>query len=344
MEVPKFISRRGFLSASTGLAAGAGLGVSPAAVLAQDDELHEKGMLYNDELNLSDGTKIDDLRAAARARKRHHCHLRRVAWPNGMKIAVNFTADFDSMLARRLNEEPPMQRAKGEFGGRVGAWRLLELFNRHGIVATFFTPGRIAELYPSVLRQIAEQGHELADHFWEHRVPSDPMVERDHLLRTRDALGALAGRPPVGTRSGYRQAAVLEAGYIYNSHGFAAPLPYMMRSEGQTLLNLPFHWTLDDAMYFNFGWLGSENQAQRLSDPEQVLDIWWRAFQQQYDAGGYLNICLHPFLAGHAARIAMLNALIERMKSLPGVWFPSSEAVARHCIALPSDAFVCPEE
>jgi peptidoglycan/xylan/chitin deacetylase (PgdA/CDA1 family) len=36
-----------------------------------------------------------------------------------------------------------MQLAKGEFGGRVGIWRLLELFASHGIHATIFTPGRI---------------------------------------------------------------------------------------------------------------------------------------------------------------------------------------------------------
>jgi hypothetical protein len=32
------------------------------------------------------------------------------------------------MLLRRLLNEPPMQLAKGEFGGWVGIWRLVELF------------------------------------------------------------------------------------------------------------------------------------------------------------------------------------------------------------------------
>ena len=55
-----------------------------------------------------------------------------LTWPNGARIAVNFTADFDAMLLRRLLNEPPMQLAKGEFGGRVGIWRLIELFDSHG--------------------------------------------------------------------------------------------------------------------------------------------------------------------------------------------------------------------
>ena len=54
---------------------------------------------------------------------------------------------------------------------------------------------------------------------------------------------------------------------------------------------------------------------------------------QQYQQGGYMNICMHPFVSGRALRIAMLDRLISRMKALPGVWFPTCEQVARHIIA-----------
>ena len=54
-----------------------------------------------------------------------------LVWPKGMRIAVNFTAEFDAMLLRRLHNEPPMQLAKGEFGDRVGVWRPIELFDAH---------------------------------------------------------------------------------------------------------------------------------------------------------------------------------------------------------------------
>ena len=124
-----------------------------------------------------------------------------LVWPKGMRIAVNFTADFDAMLLRRLHNEPPMQLAKGEFGGRVGVWRLIELFDAHGIKATFFTPGRICKLYPRALEAIVRSGHELADHMWEHRVPKKSELERDHLRRTAAALERISGRRPVGSRS-----------------------------------------------------------------------------------------------------------------------------------------------
>src|SRR6476646_1473009 len=122
---------------------------------------------------------IAALKARAADYGARHKVIEKIAWPNGARIAVNFTADFDTMLLRRLLNEPPQQLAKGEFGGRVGIWRLIELFDSHRIKATIFTPGRICELYPRALRAAARSGHEIADLMWEHHVPKDAVLERD---------------------------------------------------------------------------------------------------------------------------------------------------------------------
>jgi len=263
------------------------------------------------------------------------------ALPDDCKIAVNFTCDFDAMLLRRVLNETPMQFARGEFGGRVGIWRLLELFDSHDIKATIFTPGRICELYPKAVRAAAEGGHEVADHMWEHRVPKEPGLERDHIAKSTAALTALTGKRPVGSRSRHNVTALTEAGYIYSSHGSAHHLPhYISDADGaNALLNIPFHFAIDDAMFFSFAWQGSGNTAQRITEPGRIEEMWWAAFEQQYrqqyPGGGYLNICLHPFVSGRALRIDMLDRLITRMKSKPGVWFSTCEDVARHCL----DAF-----
>ena len=278
--------------------------------------------------------ELAELSAAAEAFAARHQLIPDFAWPPGTRIAVNFTLDFDAMLLRRLLEEPPMQMAKGEFGGRVGIWRLLELFDAHGIKATIFTPGRICELYPQALRALVKSDHEIADHMWEHRVPKEPALEEDHLARTVAALTAASGHRPVGTRSGHSSDLLRKYGYIYRSEGAADQRPhYEFDAAGDNgLVILPFHYVIDDAMYYNFNWLGSDSAAQRITDPERVFDIWWAAFRQQYREGGYLNIVMHPFQSGRALRVAMLERLITRMKSLPGVWFPTCETVARHCL------------
>jgi peptidoglycan-N-acetylglucosamine deacetylase len=278
--------------------------------------------------------EVAELCATGRRYDARHQRIPDLTWPGGSRIAVNFTADFDAMLLRRLLNEPPMQLAKGEFGGRVGIWRLLELFDSHRIKASIYVPGRICELYPQAVQAAARAGHEIGDHMWEHHVPKDPALERDHLTKATAALEKLTGRRPVGTRSWHTQKLLLELGYIYNSHGYSYHNPYYFRAapDEKPLLNLPFHYAIDDAMFYSFAWLGSGNAAQRITDPDRVFELWWAAFWQQYRAGGYLNVVVHPFVSGRALRIAMLDKLITRMKSLPGVWFCTCEDVARHCL------------
>jgi peptidoglycan/xylan/chitin deacetylase (PgdA/CDA1 family) len=278
--------------------------------------------------------EIEALEQAALSLRARHQFIENFTYPDGIKLAVNFTCDFDAMLLRRVLNEPPMQMARGEFGGRVGIWRLIELFNSHDIKATIFTPGRICELYPDALIAAANSGHEIADHMWEHHVPKDPEVEHEHLRKSIRALEQTVGYRPVGSRSWHNLDLLVEEGCIYVSHGSAHHLPHYVREQDGAgwLLNIPFHYAIDDAMYFSFAWLASENAAQRVTDPDRVLELWWKAFLHQYKNGGYLNVCLHPFVSGRALRIAMLDELITRMKKLPGVWFPSSAELARHCL------------
>ena len=51
--------------------------------------------------------------------------------------------------------------------------RILELLDARGIKATFFTLGWIAKRYPGLVRQLVEQGHELASHGYGHERASD---------------------------------------------------------------------------------------------------------------------------------------------------------------------------
>ena len=190
---------------------------------------------------------LAELQQVAAAYTARHQFIPDFSYPPGIRIAVNFTLDFDSMLLRRLLNEPPMQLAKGEFGGRVGIWRLIELFDAHRIKATIFTPGRACELYPHALRAAVKSGHEIADHMWEHRVPKEAALEEDHLAKTVAALEQISGKRPVGTRSGHSAALLQKYGYIYRSEGSADQRPqYDVEEAGENcLVNLPFHYVKD---------------------------------------------------------------------------------------------------
>ena len=71
---------------------------------------------------------------------------------------------------------------------------LLDLFDRRGVKATFFTLGWIADRHPEVVADAHAAGHEIASHGYSHRLVSslDAETFRSDLARTRTSLEAAA--------------------------------------------------------------------------------------------------------------------------------------------------------
>jgi polysaccharide deacetylase family protein (PEP-CTERM system associated) len=74
--------------------------------------------------------------------------------------------------------------------------RILALFARHDIRATFFTLGWIAERYPAMVRSIVDAGHELASHGYGHQRASALTATefRADVTRAKALLEDIAGQ------------------------------------------------------------------------------------------------------------------------------------------------------
>ncbi len=81
--------------------------------------------------------------------------------------------------------------------------RILALFERHGIQATFFTLGWIAERHPALVRAIAAAGHEVASHGYGHQRATHmtPEAFRADVTRAKSLLEDLGGAPVQGYRA-----------------------------------------------------------------------------------------------------------------------------------------------
>jgi polysaccharide deacetylase family protein (PEP-CTERM system associated) len=81
--------------------------------------------------------------------------------------------------------------------------RVLDLFARRGVRATFFVLGWIAERHPGLVRRIVAEGHELASHGYDHaRVHNfTPAQFRDDVTRTKAILEDLGGVAVRGYRA-----------------------------------------------------------------------------------------------------------------------------------------------
>ena len=105
---------------------------------------------------------------------------------------------------------------------------VIDLFAEAGVKATFFTLGWIARRNGPMMRRIAEAGHEVASHGWDHRrvFTMTPDQFRDDLRRTRDLLEDRSGvavtgyRAPsfsIDKRTPWAHEILAEQGYAYSS-------------------------------------------------------------------------------------------------------------------------------
>ena len=106
--------------------------------------------------------------------------------------------------------------------------RILALYERHDVRATFFTLGWIAERYPQMVKKIVAAGHELASHGYGHLRASDQtQAEFSNDIRSAKALlediggqAVLGYRAPsfsIGHANLWALEALHDAGYRYSS-------------------------------------------------------------------------------------------------------------------------------
>jgi peptidoglycan/xylan/chitin deacetylase (PgdA/CDA1 family) len=84
--------------------------------------------------------------------------------------------------------------------------KLLDILAQRNIKCTFFVIGDLAARYPSIMKRIVAEGHEVANHTYTHRTltaSSDAKI-REELQKSQDAIMRITGtrprmyRPPGG--------------------------------------------------------------------------------------------------------------------------------------------------
>lgn len=257
---------------------------------------------------------------------------------------VCLSFDFDTVSAWIASgQTSPTPISRGEFGV-VGAERLLELLDRHGIRSSWFIPGMTIATYPDPCRAVAEAGHEIGHHGWNHVAPATLTREQEEeeLVRGNQAIRELSGRSARGYRSPawdlspHTVELLLAHGFLYESslmgHDY---LPYRARSGdvikpdqpvefgAQTkLIEMPISWSLDDYPHFEFA------RGQGLRTPSGVAESWLEDYRYMTEVvdWGVLTYTCHPFVIGRGHRMRMFERLIQQLADLGAVFLPMEAA------------------
>jgi peptidoglycan/xylan/chitin deacetylase (PgdA/CDA1 family) len=258
-------------------------------------------------------------------------------WPDGKRCVVAFTVDFDGTGNERGHQHAPVGiRSAGGYSARRGVPRMLDIFDRHGIPATFFVPGYDAETNPDSVKAIVAAGHEVAAHGYVHESFDVPPDEEEALLRkSHDILTETAGTPPLGWRSpgGKKSSITLrvlrELGCIYDSSDkdYDQPYPAIVDGKQSTeMIELPNNTSsLDDAPLYISGAL----------TPMEMLRLWMAEFDTIYNDRGYYILTYHPrsgFGSGIPSRARVIDRLLAYIGSFPDVHFTRMADLARWCL------------
>ncbi|MCL1941881.1 MAG: polysaccharide deacetylase family protein, partial [Synergistaceae bacterium] len=117
------------------------------------------------------------------------------------EILNAFTVDLEDWfcVGNMENIFPPSSWRERELRIERPVEYLLELLKEHGVRATFFVLGWIAERCPEIVRKIYDAGHEIGLHGYEHKRVTSMTREtfEADLRRALDAVSAILPREAI---------------------------------------------------------------------------------------------------------------------------------------------------
>jgi len=259
------------------------------------------------------------------------------AWPNGTRLAVVLSCEYEPVyqLKPLANGQPNYrQLAEIRYEATRGIWRVLNLLAQHKACCTFFVNGATAERFPDSVKAIAGGGHEVAAHSWnaaDHFTMS--RAEEDQVIgRTVAALATAAGERPCGWLTPRAQVSentvdlLFEHGFVWHSDCFDDDLPYSIKVDGKSLVEVPRSTLTDD-----YAMLGTLT-ARPFGSPRDMLDVWVDEFdvlhrESKHGARLY-SVNWHHCMMGRPAISKVLDQLLTHVNGHQGVWFARGKDIA----------------
>ena len=272
-------------------------------------------------------------------------------WPNGARIAVNFTLNLEEGAERHIDHgdgisESILHEVGGEgrpgerdlnaesmydYGARAGFYRLMRCFEERGLDFTINVVGQALALNPEAQKAVAASTADIHAHGWRWidywGMPE--AQERDHIQRTIDIITEVTGARPVGWYTGRpslntRRLVVEEGGFLYDSDSYADDVPYWTHEYGRPHLVIPHSIDTNDSRFFRTsGFITGDDFFAYNRDAFDVL---------RAEGGKMMTIGLHARLIGRPGRIAGLYRLLDHMVGSGAAWIAKREDIARHWI------------
>jgi len=186
-----------------------------------------------------------------------------MARPEGIIRQHYLSFDIEEHFQVSAFDSPMRRRYWDQFESRVesNTNRIIEVLGITGTKATFFILGWVAERHAGMVRNLAEQGHEVASHGYAHQLISEQTPEefREDVRKAKGILESIVGAPVKGYRAPsftitsktrWALPILVEEGHEYDSSIFpvlhgrygmtgACPWPHHIKTDSGSLWEMP---------------------------------------------------------------------------------------------------------
>ncbi|EMC96174.1 hypothetical protein BAUCODRAFT_465430 [Baudoinia panamericana UAMH 10762] len=259
-------------------------------------------------------------------------------WPNGAKAAIAFTID-NMAEAADLNRGlwPADQPVGSHYSVTEVLPKFLAMLKKYDVHATYFIESWNLSHYPTAVRQVAEAGHEIAWHAWQHEAWNqlDQAAEKANFERSFGAEGlrgftAAGGegegvvdryrgfRPPGGIIHGDRTLNLCKNyGLDYISPAAEDAALVSLQGGKDHIVVLPFRWSTVDAYYYMDAFSGLRKMKGQLpAEPQSsktLVERYKAEIDNAIETGGYVSTLFHPFLTNTAERLEAMDTVTQYM-------------------------------
>jgi peptidoglycan/xylan/chitin deacetylase (PgdA/CDA1 family) len=264
-------------------------------------------------------------------------------WPQGRRLAVHVAVNLEHFAYGEglgISYSPGIPHpntynwAWREYGNRVGAWRLLELFGRLGIRTSLLLNSEVYAHCPEVVAAFRRQGTEMLGHGRtnsEHQNDFDEPGEAALIREVTETITRFEGQPPRGWLSpGVNPSAATpdllqEAGYTYLLDWPLDDQPVWLRTRRGHILSVPYPHEVNDIPMIAL----HHGTAPAFAD--MIVDTFDEMREQAREQALVFGIALHAFLVGQPFRLRHLRRALEHVaRHREEIWLATTGEIARH--------------
>ncbi len=265
-------------------------------------------------------------------------------WPGGARLAVYIGLNlehfaFGEGLGAELAPGGPqpdvLNYAWRDYGNRVGAWRMRDMFDALEMPVSVIANSAMYGYAPDLMAAFRARGDEVVGHgrtnserqsVLERAQEAALIAEATEMLQTEEGVAPQGWLSPWIAESLDTPDLLAQAGYGYTLNWCMDDQPVWMQTDAGRLLSVPYPQEVNDIPSI----VARKDGAADFAD--MIIDNFDEMLEQSVHQPLVMGIALHPYLVGQPYRLRHLRrALAHIAVQRERIWLTRAGEIHRYC-------------